>query len=155
MDSAGVFGSGGKECGYGLICLPTYPVQGICPNGWHLPTKGEFETLISKVGTSSTAGRMLKSSSEWQSGTKGEYYGGGNGKDEYGFTAYPTGYRYVNGVIYAEDEKRITYFWTSTEEGKGLEAFYMSLSDGNDYASLNTGRKTYWYSVRCVKDSDE
>ena len=41
MDSAAVFGEGGKGCGYGRRCTPTYPVRGVCPDGWHLPSDAE------------------------------------------------------------------------------------------------------------------
>lgn len=44
MDSAAVFGDGGKGCGYGVKCTPTYPVRGACPEGWHLPSNAEWVT---------------------------------------------------------------------------------------------------------------
>lgn len=52
-----------------------------CPEGWHLPTNAEFETLLKAVGGSSVAGTMLKSKKGW--------YDGGHGIDEYGFTVLP------------------------------------------------------------------
>ena len=41
MDSAGVFGDGGKGCGFLVTCSATEPVRGVCPAGWHLPSKAE------------------------------------------------------------------------------------------------------------------
>ena len=38
MDSAGVYSTNGKGCGLESDCTPTYPVRGICPEGWHLPS---------------------------------------------------------------------------------------------------------------------
>jgi uncharacterized protein (TIGR02145 family) len=55
----------------------------VCPSGWHLPTKAEYETLDNAVGGSSTAGTKLKAKSGWNSG--------GNGTDDYGFSALPGG----------------------------------------------------------------
>lgn len=52
MDSAGTFSTNGKNCGYERSCSPTYPVRGICPEGWHLPSKTELETLISNYNAS-------------------------------------------------------------------------------------------------------
>lgn len=52
MDSASQLGGkastdpGYNECGYNVSCEASLPVQGICPNGWHLPSKAEYETLI-------------------------------------------------------------------------------------------------------------
>ena len=40
-----------------------------CPSGWHLPTKTEFETLISTIeGNQYTKGKGLKSTSGWNGG---------------------------------------------------------------------------------------
>ncbi|MBR2020944.1 MAG: hypothetical protein IJ939_00775, partial [Clostridia bacterium] len=38
-------------------------VVDVCPDGWHLPSKAEWETLITAVGGRATAGKMLKSTS--------------------------------------------------------------------------------------------
>ena len=42
MDSVGSWSANGKGCGYGKTCSPTYPVRGVCPEGWHLPTQTEW-----------------------------------------------------------------------------------------------------------------
>jgi len=34
--------------------------QGICPDGWHIPSMGEWEVLIVSLGGEDTAGRALK-----------------------------------------------------------------------------------------------
>lgn len=49
--------------------------------GWHLPTRDEWETLVSTVG-SDTAGTKLRSTYGWTNG---------NGTDDYGFSILPTG----------------------------------------------------------------
>lgn len=54
MDSAGTWSSNGKGCGYGKACSPTYPVRGVCPSGWHLPSLTELITLFNVVEGSST-----------------------------------------------------------------------------------------------------
>ena len=45
MDSVGVYSTNGEGCGYEKVCSPKYPVQGICPVGWHLPTIDEWESF--------------------------------------------------------------------------------------------------------------
>lgn len=45
MDSAGVFSTNGKDCGYNTTCSPTNLVRGICPEGWRLPTGLELSSL--------------------------------------------------------------------------------------------------------------
>lgn len=141
MDSVGTWPTNGKGCGYDKTCTPTYPVRGVCPEGWHLPTKAEFETLFTAVGGKSTAGKMLNSTSGWNSS--------GNGTDAYAFSALPAGDRYDNG--YFNYEGYNTFFWSSTEINSG-SAYYMGLGYNGDNAGLIYYYKIYGFSVRCVKD---
>ena len=141
MDSAGTWSSNGKGCGYGSTCSPTGTVRGVCPTGWHLPTKAEFETLFSAVGGQSIAGKMLKSTSGWNSS--------GNGTDDYSFSALPAGYRGNNGGYGYEGY--YADFWSSTEYNS-YYAYEMYLYYNYDDAHLNYGYKNYGFSVRCVKD---
>ena len=95
MDSAGTWSSNGKGCGYGKTCSPTYPVRGVCPDGWHLPTQMEWNTLFMAVGGQSIAGKKLKSLSGWDRD--------GNGTDDFLFSALPAGNRDDDGSYYNRD----------------------------------------------------
>lgn len=141
MDSVGTWSTNSKGCGYGTACSPTYPVRGICPEGWHLPTNAEFETLFTAVGGQSTAGKMLKSTSGWNSS--------GNGTDAYSFSALPAGGRYGDGDYIGEGY--YAYFWSSTEYDS-YYAYFMDLYYYYDYAYLSYYDKYDGFSVRCVKD---
>ena len=144
MDSVGTWSTNSKGCGYyGTTCSPTYPVRGICPEGWHLPTKAEFETLFTAVGGQSTAGKMLKSTSGWN--------GSGNGTDAYAFSALPSGLRYYNGDWDFDDEGYTADFWSSTELNS-VDAYGMYLSYTGDSAYLGNNLKYIGFSVRCLKD---
>ena len=144
MDSAGTWSANGKGCGYGKTCSPTYPVRGVCPTGWHLPTQTEWKTLFTAVGGFGTAGTKLKSTSGWNSS--------GNGTDDYSFSALPAGYRGSNGD-YAIEGSRAN-FWSSTEVNSyyAYDAYGIYLYDNSDYAYLYSNDKDYGFSVRCVKD---
>ena len=64
--------------------------RGLCPSGWHVPTDDEWtalETYLGANGHSGTEGTALKSTS-WM-------VHGGNGTDDFGFSALPGGYRYA------------------------------------------------------------
>jgi len=51
MDSVGLFSTNGFGCGDGNAdCDRTYPVRGICPEGWHLPSSNEVKELFIAVG---------------------------------------------------------------------------------------------------------
>jgi len=138
MDSAGTFSTNGNGCGDRKTCSPTYPVRGICPSGWHLPTKAEFEALFTNVGGESTAGKMLKSTSGWSSN--------GNGEDSFGFSALPASGYYGGGF-----DDGLAYFWSSTEYGSGY-AYVVFLGSNLGTAYLEKYNKYCGFSVRCVKD---
>ena len=141
MDSAGTWSANGKGCGYGKTCTPTYPVRGVCPTGWHLPTQTEWDTLFTAVGGYSTAGTKLKSTSGW--------YGNGNGTDAYSFSALPAGNRYNSGGY--SYEGNYADFWSSTEDNS-YSAYIVSLDYYGGNANLNYYGKNDGFSVRCVKD---
>ena len=145
MDSVGAWSKNGKGCGYGTTCSPTYPVRGICPEGWHLPTEAEFETLFTAVGGKSTAGKVLKSTTGWTT------YSGITNEDAFAFSALPAGYRNLNGYCYNEGD--YAYFWCSTE-GNTDYAYNVNLYYGNGGAYLGSYSKGYGFSVRCLKDDE-
>lgn len=144
MDSAGTWSSNGAECGYAKTCSPIYPVRGVCPKDWHLPTYNEWESLFSAVGGRSGAGLMLKSVSGWVNG--------GNGTDEFSFTVLPAGI----GQTYGSGINEGTYarFWIPTEK-KGderLNADYVYFASSSDNAISASNPKSNAFSIRCVKD---
>ena len=139
MDSVGSWSAGGIDCGEGWLCWPQYPVQGVCPAGWHLPTTSEFKTLFSAIGDFSRVGKELKSANGWNKN--------GDGTDTYSFTALPAGYRYDYGDY--SNEGNCAYFWSSNEYDR-YYAHYIDLSV-YDNVSLDFKSKNYAFSVRCVK----
>ena len=142
MDSVGTWSTNGKGCGYGSTCSPTGTIRGICPEGWHLPSKTEWNTLFTAVGGRLTAGQVLKSQTGWDDS--------GNGTDAFGFSALPAGYGDYYGDYYYEGY--YAYFWSSSEDGSDY-AYIMYLYYDCDYANLNYDDKDYGVSsVRCVKD---
>ncbi len=137
---AAAVGKSEDECGmYNTCPLPSGNIQSVCPNGWHLPSTAEWETLFNAVGGQSTAGKVLKSQAGW--------YDGGNGTDAFGFSALPAGNRDNYGDFYYEGS--YAYFWSSTEYNS-YYAYHVNLGYGYDNAALN-----YYdsgLSVRCLQD---
>lgn len=130
-----------QDCGLGKTCTLPAKVQGICPPGWHLPTETEWETLFTAVGELSTAGKILKSQSGWNSN--------GNGTDALGFSALPAGIRQDDGSFF--DVGKEVYFWSLTESSND-HAFNMYLFNDVDNVNWYNNNKGYGYSVRCVQD---
>ena len=81
-----------KSCGYKTAtCYPS--LQGICPTGWHLPTRSEWSKLFRAVGSIDVASKKLKLQVGWDIN---EYNGkSGDGDNEYGLSIFPSGY-YTN-----------------------------------------------------------
>lgn len=150
---AAAVGGAEDECGGGHECnLGTGDVQGVCPKGWHLPSKAEWETLIVAVAGSITeytspnrAGAKLKSATGWKA------YSGITNEDAFGFSALPAGFRDYNGNYTNEGYNAI--FRSSAErDNDNGSAYNMNLRNLDDDAALGSGKKYYGFSVRCVKD---
>lgn len=141
MDSAGTWSANGEGCGAEKTCLERNPVRGVCPEGWHLPSKDEWETLFKAVDGKSTAGTKLKSTSGWNRN--------GNGTDAFSFSALPAGERYGSDGYYS-NVGDYAYFWSATE-WTGNFAYNMYLY--YDGASWGVLVKYYGHSVRCLKDN--
>ena len=143
MDSATVFGEGGKGCGTDAECTPAYHARGVCPEGWHLPSDAEWMTLERFVanslfgGKKDSVGYALKSTSGW----KKEYGRSWNGSDAFGFGALPT-----TGDGYGNSE-----FWSATAYGI-FTVFWSLAYEGTDLDEYITESRYYGKSVRCVKD---
>lgn len=146
MDSVGTWSTNGKGCGYEKTCSPTYPVRGVCPEGWHLPNQTEWNALFTAIGGQSTAGQKLKAASGWIA------FSGITNEDAFGFSALPAGYRDGCGG-YSNREGYSACFWSSTEYSS-YDAYYMRLLYGRSDAYLSNFSKNLGFSVRCVKDSD-
>ncbi|MBR5413556.1 MAG: fibrobacter succinogenes major paralogous domain-containing protein, partial [Fibrobacter sp.] len=132
----------GKECGLDSVGSATL-IQGICPDGWHLPNNGEWNSLFTAVGGSGKAGTLLKSQTGW--------YGNGNGTDAFGFTALSVGRSYSHASF--DFDGLYAYFWSATENDSnyayGMYLYYRGDDVG---AGLYDSYKNYGFSVRCVKD---
>ena len=135
-----------EECGYYHECnLPVGNIRGACPEGWHLPSEGEFELLVIAVDGSliqylgpNDAGTKLKSVEGWNNS--------GNGTDIYSFSALPAGHSGFDGKYVNEGDH--TYFWSSTQDGSYAYRMYLE----NDIANLYRDSKFYGFSVRCLMD---
>jgi uncharacterized protein (TIGR02145 family) len=126
----------------------TIGAQGICPNGWHIPSFDEYDLMITFLGGSSSAGGKLKETglAHWKTPNTGA-------TNESGFTALPGGVRTLGGSVSALTEKG--FFWISQT---GVEDWgYMIMLEYN-YASVLHGSatdKSNGLSVRCLRDENK
>jgi uncharacterized protein (TIGR02145 family) len=129
----------------------TAPRQGICPNGWHVPTDAEWTVLIDYLDGHEKAGKKMKTSAGWY---KGENYVAGSNSS--GFSVLPAGYDLGTNVG--------TDIITSATYGIGFDANFWSASANAWYRgfSCNSAEVKRWpyakftyFSVRCVKNIEE
>ena len=123
-------------------------VHGICPTGWHVPSKAEFEQLKNYVGSQNQylcdednthIAKALAATTGWIHSdvpcTPGNDPSNNNAT---GFSVLP----YSSGY-YAD-------FWSSTTTYGSPYEFYLSY--GNTHCNITGSGSSYHYSVRCVKN---
>ena len=120
-------------------------VQGVCPDGWHIPNDEEWTELIIYLGGDSIAGGKLKEvgTTFWCNPNTGA-------NNESGFSALPGGSRYEYGSF--GNLRCWARFWSATEAYISTSASYYALR--HDATSIHrfTTDRTSGFSVRCVKD---
>ena len=114
--------------------------RGVCPDGWHLPSRVEWTVLTDFVGGLSSAGTKLKATSGWNSS--------GNGTDNFGFSALPGG-EYYSGSF---GNIGIRGFWRSTVESGSTGATRIYLTNNSTGANWEDHGKDLLHSVRCLMD---
>ena len=116
---------------------------GLCPEGWHMPTKDEWKSLTSTAdGYGSGTAGALKSLNLWTQPNEGA-------TNETGFTALPSGLRLETGLF--EGTTNQTGFWSSTEEDGTRAVSFAMWADGNFTVEAPQGKRR-GYACRCAKD---
>lgn len=132
-------------------------IQGLCPNGWHLPSIAEWNDLINGLGGQSNAGKNIKYPSEslWPTASlpaigtfnavsAGEHYTWrGNGRDAFG------------------NRGKLTRFWTTQTDSRTGAILIVEVTGKDRISEQNvTNADPYFYhsvkeagySCRCVQD---
>ena len=109
----------------------SYPHQGICPAGFHIPTQEELETLLENTG------KKIRANS-WVAGN-----------DLFDFSLLPSGFRRNYGGFYYLGEYAM--LWSSSEHS-GDDAWYLGVN-GSDARTNYYYVKDYGFSVRCLQNS--
>ena len=119
--------------------------RNLAPEGWHIPTEAEWQTLVDYLGGAAVAGGKLKEQGtiHWNSPNTGA-------TNESGFSALPGGLRYdADGLFYYIGQA--AYFLSSTAYDD-INVWYCGLSSNWRNASVEHLGKKQGYSVRCVQD---
>ncbi|MCK5169843.1 MAG: hypothetical protein KAQ75_08185 [Bacteroidales bacterium] len=106
----------------------------VCPSGWHLPIKDEFETLLDNYGGSKD--KEAKYRALIPSGNSG-------------FSASFGGMHYSDGSCHKVGEEG--FFWSSSTLGQNANLLNF-ISDKKE-SSMGGGSRSLGVSVRCVQDN--
>jgi len=158
---------------YGRLYDWATATASVCPQGWHLPSRAEWNELKDYVfeilwenyedeDFGWDVGTKLKATSGWKDHSE---QGCGNGVDTYGFKAIGSGYCYscdkltsaegsYSGIGNRGDGDGETARWWSTTEhasNKG-NAYRFEMTYSSNVLTERSEDKTDLYSVRCVKN---
>ncbi len=128
-------------------------VQGVCPDGWHLPSDRQWKQLEMSLGMSqeevdaekwrgtTEGGKMKREGTQfWESPNTGA-------TNESGFNALPGGFRHGSGEFMSMGIS--ARFWSTSQNGYG---WFRGLD--NNTSSINRDYSGFYrgYSIRCIKD---
>jgi len=120
--------------------------RGLAPQGWHIPTDEEWQTLITFLGGSEDGGGYLKQagSALWAAPNTGA-------TNAFGFNAVPGGLRaFQTGLSIQMGYYAL--FWSTTPTESEHYAWQYGLTNSYSAINRNFGDKPSGYSVRCVRD---
>jgi len=130
-------------------------IQGVCPDGWHLPSDADWKELESYLGMPA----QEVNSEGWRGQIGGKLKSTGRdywlipnegATNETRFSALPAGDRFPNGEYF--NLRYTTIYWTSTSYdsetawARGLGYLVTTMYRGHE------DTKNWGFSVRCVRD---
>ena len=133
-------------------------VQGVCPNGWHVPSDAEWDELENYVssqshnlcnGDNNYVAKALAAKTGWVSNSGTCAVGNVQvNNNATGFSALPAGHNYSGSYT---NYGTVATFWSSTEAGSS-NSFDRSLDYSNAVVTRSNHQKGYGFSVRCLRD---
>lgn len=134
--------------------------RGVCPTGWRVPTKGDWDALVKaidpdadtlkrSIDQSAIAGGAMKEVGNVQSGTG--LWGTPNtgATNSSGFSGLPGGYR--SNFAASASMANVGYWWSSTP-ANNTQAWYRLLYKGYGNVGGDSLSKQFGFSVRCIKE---
>jgi uncharacterized protein (TIGR02145 family) len=116
----------------------------LCPTGWHVPEREEWQELREFLGDTIYGGGKLK-----EAGTFNWHAPNEGADNSSGFTALPAGIRYFEGSF--SSLLYFTSFWSVSKRGNDGR-WYLSLYFDDAIALLTHRSEKHGFSVRCLKD---
>ncbi|HBT86676.1 MAG TPA: hypothetical protein DEB12_12335 [Porphyromonadaceae bacterium] len=120
-------------------------VQGVCPDGWHLPSEAEWVQLTTFVGANA-ASKLKETGTDFWNESIGV-------TNEYGFSARGGGSRQpISSVPAGFYNLRINGHWMTSTQATETDMIAAWMQANSSTGGYQTASKEYGGSVRCVKD---
>ena len=133
--------------------------RNICPSGWHVPTDGEWTSLIQFIdptasagaffgNQSNTAGSKLKSTGNWPSGTGLWGPPNADANNSTNFSALPGGYRTITFTA----KTNYAWFWSSSDNSGTNTAWTRKIGQNDGVVEIQNVSFYHGFPVRCLRD---
>ena len=131
MDGTGIFSTDGIGCGLDYVCkINALPVQGICPEGWHMPSRAEWNSLAQLSNNNYKVDMLAKGFPQWPDAT-----------DKYGFSALPD-----------NDDAEYGCYWMAEGDERNGGQFGWHVGNLNGASCGNRRSYEPLNAVRCAKN---
>jgi uncharacterized protein (TIGR02145 family) len=125
--------------------ISTADARGLCPTGWHLPSRAEWNTLAQFTGDSLHGGLQLKAAVNW-SGSIG-------GVDALGMNILPGGVAY-NDNVFSFLGTQANFWACDSQFTDAMGGNYLQIGfDRTPNQTTSTRLELHALSVRCIKDA--
>jgi uncharacterized protein (TIGR02145 family) len=134
-------------------------VQGVCPDGWHLPSKTEWEQLKNYLVSQSSyhcnanneyLGKSLASTTGWNSSSNTCAVGNNpSSNNSTGFGAPPAGSFYDYGYPHVGN---YSFFWLTTQHQNPQQSYVFHVRYDSPNATTGYMEWKGGYSIRCVRN---
>ncbi|MFN5323416.1 MAG: fibrobacter succinogenes major paralogous domain-containing protein [Bacteroidota bacterium] len=135
--------------------------RGLCPTGWHVPTDSEWNKMVKYLDPladtsqniyfqSQTAGGMMKSIGDLQSGTGYWQAPNAGASNSSGFEGRPGGQRSPNSIGGQNINGAEGHWWSASL--KDSTAWFWSIGYNNPQVLKYYNPKRYGFSIRCLRD---
>lgn len=142
-------------------------VQGVCPDGWHVPSRAEWQELVDYCSghdeyvcnaPSDRIAKALSADYGWHISGKSCVPGNDVSSNNYsGFSVLPAGVIEPPGIYYEEGGQHFggntnAFFWSSTTGLNNYQTYLISFTYNDPQVHIGAFSNEEGLSVRCVKD---
>jgi uncharacterized protein (TIGR02145 family) len=120
-------------------------IRGVCPEGWHVPSRAEWDQLVEFVGGEQKANTMLRATTGWPRPN--------SNTDAYKMALLPGGLA-INGNdgIVFQNQGLGGYYWTTTASNSMYYGINTYPPQVTSFAYGPASTLNWQFSCRCVKD---